>query len=228
MPLKSPRPTGLKKLKKIIGHKGEAFARLIGVPYDTLKSIESGRLKMSKDVAHKIKMATGVRIESLYEKTPRSGDLVGGAYTENHFYIWRSYILSLGEDKTEANARAEKLAQYIGFFTKVLLLAAVEEGEKVTYRSLHLEIASVLRDLAEKHQMGPKINRVLERFGWEEEWELTKREWRAHLPLKEECKVTNRDLRRLGDYDKHKARRMLYPKWHPEGVVDERALLSKS
>jgi DNA-binding XRE family transcriptional regulator len=235
MTLENPRPVGLKKLKKIIGHKGESFAQLVGVPYDTLKSIESGRGKMSKDVAHKIRLAIGVMTESLYKRTPKN--LFGREYTEADFHDWRGRFLSLGKDKKEARAHAEELAEWIGFYTKVLLLAAVEEGKKVTYGALHLEIASVIRDLAKKHGLAPvagedlkrsPIGRELLHFSLSDEWEMTKGEWKAEPELRQRLKVTDRDLARVGDYDPYKASRTVYPAWNPEGKVNEQALKPKS
>jgi len=223
MPLKHPLPVGLKKLKKIIGHKGESFAKLIGVPYDTLKSIESGRLKMSEEVTQKIRLATGITAKSIFKKTPQP--ILRGEYNENFFHFWRNRFLSLGKDKTEARADAEKKAQYIGFFTKVLLLAAVEDGKAATYGTLHIQIASLIRDLAEKHDLGPMINKELLRFPIEDvspEW--TKAEWLAMPQIRSSFKVTDKDLRRLGDYATHKAKRTLYPAWSPEGGVVEQAL----
>jgi len=237
MPLKNRKPVGLKKLKKIIGHKGADFARLVGVPYDTMKSLESGRGKMSPDVAHKIKLATGVLIESLYRKSPQN--INEAAYTEAYFHAWRVRILSLGGDKKEARADAQKQAQYIGFFTKVLLLAAVENGKDVTYGTLHLEIASMIRNLGERHGLAPvigealnrsPIGRELMRFPITDEWEMTKREWMTEPRLRKDCKVTDLMLRRIGDYDDTpiQGKRTLYPSWKPEAGVNEQALRLKS
>jgi len=235
MTLKNRKPVGLKKLKKIIGHKGPGFAQLVGVPYDTLKGVESRGNKMSTDVAQKIRMATGVMIESLYKKNPQAVN--GSVYTEATYHWWRNHILSLGKDKKEAREEAEKLGQYIGFFTKVLLLAAVENGEKVTYGALHLEIASMIRDLAERHGLAPVTGRDLERspigrellrFEIPDEWEMTKREWLAEPELRARFKVTDRDLRRLGDNETFQAKRKLYPAWSPEGAVNEQLLKPKS
>ena len=151
MPLKSKKPVGLKKLKQIIGHKGARFATLVGIPYDTLRSIESGRLPVSREVALKIRLATGVRLESLTRKTPKADG--GEDYTIDDFCRWRTQYLSLEKDMPKARKDAAELGDSIGFWAKVLLLAAVDRGERVTFKSLHLEMAAVIEDIAEKSNL---------------------------------------------------------------------------
>ena len=245
MPAKSPPPAGLKKLKTIIGYKGARFAKLVGVPYNTLKSIESGRLKMSEEVLSKIVLATGVDRNSLFKKTPIGWHITGAPfsrppkgkpwyeYTEEHFVAWRSQLLGLDMDKIYIRAYAEHLAKTIEFFTRILLLAAVENGKSVSYWSIYQEIASVIKRLGEQKSLMPTIKRMLNKYPYQDrspknhledgtEVEYTKQDWlNAPQHLRDYYGVTEKELRRVPDYEPYPKSVTVYPEWAPGSGVDE-------
>jgi DNA-binding XRE family transcriptional regulator len=65
MPRPSAKKTNVAKLRIRIGEKQEGFARRIGCSLHTLQSVETGRLRLSKQLATQISAKTGVHVDWL-------------------------------------------------------------------------------------------------------------------------------------------------------------------
>jgi len=222
MPLKNRKPIGLKKLKRIIGRKGPAFAQLVGIPVDTLKSIESGRMPLSRENGLKIRLATGADIPSLFHITPKAASH-RGPYTADDFVWWRQEFLALQKDSARARSMAEQSGAALGFWSSVLLLAAVEKGKEISFRSLHLQLCSVLEDLAEKNGLTEIIAKELERFA-EIDVSPKKRKiwWLSNDPgavaMRSFYDVSSKDLRHIQDLDFFQTEKKQAPAWDPSTV----------
>ena len=73
--LKNKPHEGLKKLRYVLGKSQEQFAAMIGVSVDTIRSIETGRARLTEKVDTKIRLATGA---TFFESGPRVYDLGPG------------------------------------------------------------------------------------------------------------------------------------------------------
>jgi hypothetical protein len=207
------RPIGLSKLKMILGKRGLAFARLVGIPADTLKSIESGRRRLSPENATKIWQATGVLKDSLYAKSPASGRKANGEaipYEASYLEKWGKIALELGDEKEEARSEAGMLAESIGNWTKVLLLASIEENKGTTFKNIHKDIAKQLSDLATRCYLRGSIKRVLKDYPLVSRRELTgaewRRKWRKSKYSRHLCRAYGLDekrLKKMEDYKKY-------------------------
>jgi transcriptional regulator with XRE-family HTH domain len=75
------------RLRVFIGEKQEAFAKLIGCSVHTLQSIETGRLKLSEDLAWRMSGATGVHFRWLMDNnlSAKFASASGGRYSKSEF-----------------------------------------------------------------------------------------------------------------------------------------------
>jgi DNA-binding XRE family transcriptional regulator len=78
MPRKPKLNHPLRRLRLTLGMTQPKFATMVSVSSDTIKSVESGRLKMSASLAFLIATATGVDDASIRSKTGRPLALLTG------------------------------------------------------------------------------------------------------------------------------------------------------
>jgi DNA-binding XRE family transcriptional regulator len=109
MPPESQSPTRLKALRELVGVTQAAFAALIGVSVESVKSIETGRLRISENLALKIQGVTGAMMAP-----PKAGeeidftgnDITGARYTDTTFINWRAAASNFVEARADFFAAA--------------------------------------------------------------------------------------------------------------------------
>ena len=216
----------LAALKDIIQVKGPAFARMTGIPYDTLKSIESGRLAMSHDLAWKIRAATGVVPESIQPSStkPLADWPDRGDYTAETFHHWRTLVLRKSNPRA-AKEEAEKSAGDIAVWVRLLFLACAESRDRSTVWAFQLELGKCLDGLATQAELVEPINKMLKTYSRTDTLTLTGAEWKGAgmENIREAHKVTNRDLKRMADYESYSRQATFYPYWNPSGGVPDQA-----
>jgi hypothetical protein len=221
----STKPKALSELKRIIGEKSEAFARFVGIPLDTIKSIESGRRQLSPENGIKIRQATGVDEKSLFGSTPTAYDPHGRGmpYQRHHLNDWRSKAHDLKAEREDAEKVIGQLAESIGNWTKVLLLAALEESKSTTYPALHLAIAEQVALLARRNRLENSLKRVLKNYSHIDSREMTGGQWRQYWKrsraAQKACELyglTPEKLRKIGEYHTHKGTAKLERRFMPQ------------
>jgi DNA-binding XRE family transcriptional regulator len=84
----SSQKHNVSRLRVLIGEKQESFAKLIGCSVHTLQSIETGRLKLSEELARRISAATDVDLTWLRENDLKAKPCVANStflYTPSAF-----------------------------------------------------------------------------------------------------------------------------------------------
>ena len=79
----SSQRTPVAILRNIIGLKTDEFAEMVGLSLSAVEKLESGRLKISEDVAQKISFETGVGAHWLLEGDPQMPPLLDVAVGGN-------------------------------------------------------------------------------------------------------------------------------------------------
>jgi len=106
---KSEERTKVAILRSTIGVSAEEFAKMTGRTIHTVKSLESGRLKLSEDLADRIAVVTGVSTAWLFDdkRTGPPVRLDGNVVTRENAEYWYATIRAFW-DKDARNAATSK------------------------------------------------------------------------------------------------------------------------
>jgi hypothetical protein len=142
----------LRIVAKIIGKNQSQMAEMLGLSAETIKSICAGRLAISEEVSHRIKVATGANIRpGKITVTTTATDVWGDAYTSKSFERAKKELNS-----AEWEIQTVELASSVS-----LLIEAATRADKAN--AVANDIAIALKDLAKKHRLGAELGRMLAR-----------------------------------------------------------------
>jgi hypothetical protein len=132
---KSQQKTTVAVLRQIIGFDAESFARFIGRSVSTVKSVESGRLALSRELAKSISRRTGIAIAWLC-----AGDPTAEPYSNSTNAIPETE--SSGEaDSAEAAPATQKRGPVSTPYTRETFKRYVVRTKKAEYLSVSYEDA---------------------------------------------------------------------------------------
>jgi DNA-binding XRE family transcriptional regulator len=149
-----------------------AFARMVGVSASTIQSIELGRLRVSRDLANRICLVTGVDPESIMKEVGAPVALHGGPFLSTSFQLHKHFYDSMQGEHSfrKANLYLESLlraAAALGKDNRLLaVLLSFDQWLNKTRKEFGLVKASArqLEELTETRNQ--KTGRVVEGQKW--------------------------------------------------------------
>lgn len=155
----SKRNLTLPKLREVLGVTQSEFAALVGISLDTIKSIESGRQRLSDKLAHRIVLVTGVHALSLLDN---SGVLLNSQedrYTRQDYDFWRETINPSSE--SVARQKFKEIKDWI----EVVFLAAAKPRNKLKNRlpSVYTSLVNWLDETRTTFKLAGEIDEILRR-----------------------------------------------------------------
>jgi len=151
---KSQQKTPIAVIRSIIGMSAQEFAKLIGRTVHTVKSLESGRLPLSEDLAMQISGETGVLVESLLDYNPDYPPMTGEGF-DFTLAAFEDYRAELAAGKTTWEHKG--FSKYLG---KTLTAIAQQAEDKPKFNLLMYRAEKFFDKLCEEfdleHPSGPK------------------------------------------------------------------------
>ncbi|HIG30485.1 MAG TPA: XRE family transcriptional regulator [Verrucomicrobiales bacterium] len=119
----------LRIIRKTAGFTNQKrFGELVGVSGETIKSVETGRLKISQELASRIMMATGAcplelrKYSSTGKPTGKAQTQFGEPYSKEFFEHWKAGVFKATEENAVQDART------LYGWLEVLFLASARPG----------------------------------------------------------------------------------------------------
>jgi hypothetical protein len=151
---KSEQRTKVAVLRSVIGLSAQDFADLIGRKFDTVRSLESGRLKLSPKLASRIGIETDVDMVWLLddETTGPPFDQRGAYMTKEGFERYRAVVLLRDEKVTPEEM--ERRAIFQGELLRYMLLAIRDPQH---YSLANYLAARFLRELRRRFNISDQL-----------------------------------------------------------------------
>ena len=160
--------TTVSVLRSIIGISAEKFAELIGRSIHTVKSLESGRLGLSEELAIKISVETGVSANWLLAGDPQAQPLIDSPPFGPNLGIFTKETFEARRADRMQNREGGIIVLHVPWFESAKLNAISEAAEKSgSGRLAHYRISKFLGELEKEFGI------TKERFDAEKrKWEL--------------------------------------------------------
>ena len=188
MPRKPKTKHPIRDLRKIIGKSQREFGLSIGISPSAMKRIENNDLALSRRVARKIQIETGIDHRSLLKRKGKLRTIEGQEYTAPFYEAW----------KEEYSWQSEEVAKAIAGRMEPLLVAAAVGSKKRMWQVLNEIIDTLARCRADFNLERP-IDQILAKQRPPMKWDdLVKSplEWEASFTATRKPRPSSRRRRK--------------------------------
>ena len=141
------------QLRKIIGKSQSQFAAMLGVSKDTIISVENGRNQLSKSLAGKILISTGVSFtDNIWHKGLED-------YTKTDFDEFRKEFYSPYNETI--SGRLSEVQSGVGIALRAAAKPGVA-GVKDRLPAVYFSLLEWLKDIRKNFKLGPEMDEIVE------------------------------------------------------------------
>ena len=187
MPRKPKTKHPIRDLRKIIRKSQREFGLSIGISPSAMKRIENNDLALSRRVARKIQVETGIDPRSLLKRKGKLRTIEGQEYTAPFYEAW----------KENYSWQSEEVAKAVASRIEILLLAAVVGSKKRMWQVLG-EIIETLDRCRTDFNLERPIDQILAKQRPPIKWDVMKPplEWEASLTATRKPRPSSRRRRK--------------------------------
>jgi transcriptional regulator with XRE-family HTH domain len=168
MPREPKTKHPIRDLRKIIRKSQREFSLSIGISPSAMKRIENNDLALSRRVARKIQVETGIDPRSLLKAKGKLRTFSGEQYTTEFYKNWKKDFSWQDDEWTAVEA-----AKWLGSWIEILLRAATY-GSKNRMRSVLNEIAETVDRCRVDFNLERPIDDILAKLRHRVKWDLIK------------------------------------------------------